>query len=71
MILICDQCLYAFEGDAIPLRCPDCGAKKATRVADKEEIEDYKRIRKELAKEEGPGNEVWKTESGVPLKDLD
>lgn len=43
MILICNQCLYAFESETLPLRCPDCGSKNAVRLADKEEIEDYMR----------------------------
>lgn len=51
MILICEQCLYTFAGDTIPLYCPDCGAKNTTRPAEKEEIEDYKRMQRELAVE--------------------
>ena len=48
----CDACHYCFAADALPDRCPDCGAvehnnKKAVRPASKTEIEELLKIQKE------------------------
>ncbi len=54
----CDACHYCFSADALPDRCPDCGAqtykgKPAVHLASKMEIEELLRIQKE----EGRQNE--------------
>ena len=48
----CDACHYCFSADALPDRCPDCGAVEhndvpAVRPANKDEIEELLRIRVE------------------------
>lgn len=48
----CDACHYCFSADALPDRCPDCGAvehndKKAVRPVSNTEIEELLRIRAE------------------------
>lgn len=47
----CDACHYCFSADALPDRCPDCGAqtykgKPAVHLASKMEIEELLRIQK-------------------------
>ena len=54
----CDTCRYCFSANALPDRCPDCGAqtykgKPAVHLASKMEIEELLRIQKE----EGRQNE--------------
>lgn len=47
----CDACRYTFMSDSRPERCPDCG-KLQVRAATQDEVEDYIRVRKEIAQEE-------------------
>ena len=48
----CDACHYCFEADALPDRCPDCGARiyreqPAVRLAKKNEIDELLKMRAE------------------------
>lgn len=59
MIYHCDACLYNFDEEQMPSRCPDCG-KPAVREATEEEIQSYIRLKKIVEKES------WDTELGFP-----
>lgn len=53
----CDACHYTFESATLPDRCPDCGKRQfsghsAVREATDKEIDEYKRIRIEIEKED-------------------
>ena len=48
----CDACHYCFEGEELPDRCPDCGARvyreqPAVRLAKKNEIDELLKMRAE------------------------
>lgn len=47
---ICDKCKFQFTRMDETDRCPDCG-KETVRKANADEIEEFKRIQKELAQE--------------------
>lgn len=47
----CDACRYTFTANADVERCPDCGMVKVRKASSKE-IDEYKRIRLEIAQEE-------------------
>ena len=40
MIYACNECLFLFEADQEPERCPDCG-KVAVREATQSEVEEF------------------------------
>ena len=51
----CDTCRYCFSANALPDRCPDCGAqthkgKPAVHLASNDEIDELLRIQAEDAK---------------------
>lgn len=50
-IFICEACRYTFIANADMERCPDCGKAKVRKASSKE-IDEYKRIRLEIAQEE-------------------
>jgi len=47
-IYVCDKCGFCFERTGAVDSCPDCG-RGSVRDADAGEIQEYKRIRAELA----------------------
>lgn len=62
MTCFCDCCHYTFSAASLPDRCPDCGKQQfserpAVRETTAKEINDYKRIRIEIATE----NKITKT----------
>ena len=62
MIFFCDCCHYTFSAESLPNRCPDCGKQQfsgapAVREATGREIDEYKRVRIEIAAE----NKILKT----------
>lgn len=47
----CEACRYTFIANEDVERCPDCGKVKIRKASSKE-IDEYKRIRLEIAQEE-------------------
>ena len=47
----CEACRYTFIANDDVERCPDCGTVKVRKASSKE-IDEYKRIRLEIAQEE-------------------
>ena len=47
----CEACRYTFIANKDVKRCPDCGKVKVRKASSKE-IDEYKRIRLEIAQEE-------------------
>ena len=47
----CEACRYTFIANEDVERCPDCGKLKVRKASSKE-IDEYKRIRLEIAQEE-------------------
>lgn len=56
LVYICGDCLYTFEAEAFPERCPDCG-RLSVREANSREIEAYRKTRAEIEQEERQVND--------------
>lgn len=76
MIYTCDHCRYTFSAPILPSRCPDCGkqvidrngtSEPVIRPASDDEIEWYRRIRKEIDEENNDGKDDTRNTS-VPMK---
>lgn len=51
-VYVCDKCGFCFERAGAVDYCPDCG-RGFVRDADADEVQEYKRIRAELAVQDG------------------